>query len=232
MHTHTKRYFGLAIIVIGIIILINSLHLHPFVSRFLLPAALAFIGLHFYRKNQRLLAGLFFGIALLLFFSINIFGLLIALLFIYFGYRLLQKKDVENGRQNEQEQLFQSFAEENEKKSFIGEVRYTQRFELKDQMIQLAIGDVKIDLTKAAIQNGETIILINSWVGSVDIYVPYDLEVAVDASVNFGELEIFERKESGVNRRIITKTAHYDEAVKKVKIILSLFVGDIDVRYL
>lgn len=35
-----------------------------------------------------------------------------------------------------------------------------------------------------------------------------------------------------MNRHITTKSTQYDEAAKKVKIILSLFIGDIDVRHL
>lgn len=122
--------------------------------------------------------------------------------------------------------------EANVRKAFIGEVHYTERFELKDLSIQQAIGDVKIDLTKAIVQEGETVIIINGWVGDIDIYVPYDLPVIVDASVFFGELEIFDKHETGMNRHITIKSTQYDEAAKKVKIILSLFVGDIDVRHL
>lgn len=190
-----------------------------------------FLAFYYYQRNQRLAAGLFFALAIIFFFKINIFGLIIAILFIYFGYRLLKKNEEDNRERVHNDAVFQT-EEANVKKSFIGEVHYTERFELKDFSIQQAIGDVKIDLTKALVHEGETVIIVNGWVGSIDIYVPYDLPVFIDASVFFGELEIFDKHETGMNRHITTKSTQYDEAAKKVKIILSLFIGDIDVRHL
>lgn len=212
MQTNPKRFVGLSIIVIGIIILVNTLHLHVIITRFLLPVAFGWLAFHFYQRNQRFIAGLFFALAIILFFKINIFGLIVAILFIYVGYRLLQKND--NHDQVQKDTAFQP-EEANVKKSLIGEIRYTDRFELKDFSIQQAIGDVKIDLTKALVQNGETVIIVNGWVGNIDIYVPYDLPVMVDASVFLGELEIFDKHESGVNRHITIKSPQYDEAAKK-----------------
>src|SRR5690606_14620204 len=143
-----------------------------------------FLAFYFYQRNQRLAAGLFFALAIIFFFKINIFGLIIAILFIYFGYRLLKKNEEDNRERVHNDAVFQT-EEANVKKSFIGEVHYTERFELKDFSIQQAIGDVKIDLTKALVHEGETVIIVNGWVGSIDIYVPYDLPVFIDASVFF-----------------------------------------------
>lgn len=234
MQTQNNRYIGLAIIVIGVIILINSLQIHAFVSRFLLPVIFVAIGLHFYRHHHRLLAGILFGLAIILFFKINIFGLIVAGLFIYFGYNMLKKEDPDDEYQNGNEKTFHTHQSVgNVKKSFIGEVHYTHaRFDLEDLTIQQGIGDVKIDLTKAIIKDGETVIIVNGWVGDIDIYVPYDLNVSVDASVSFGDLKVLGQSEGGVNRNISIRTAQYKESSKKVKLILSLFIGDIDVRYL
>lgn len=234
MQTPINRYYGLAIVVIGIIILINSLHIPAFVTRFVLPLIFAIIGFHFYKNNNRLLAGVSFGLALILFLKINIFGLIVALVFIYFGYQLLKKDKPEDAENHNQEEPFQSHTNaKNVKKSFIGEVHYTHgRFDLEDLTIQQGIGDVKIDLTKAIIRDGETVIIINGWIGDIDIYVPYDLNVSVDASVILGDLEVLGQREGGVNRNISMRSNEYDEATKKVKLILSLFIGDIDVRYL
>ncbi len=234
MQTRTNRYIGIAIVVIGIIILINSLNIHGFVTRFLLPIALACIGLYFYRRNQRLMAGVAFGLAIVLFLKINIFGLIIALLFIYFGYRMLQQEERVDEQQDREEQPFHTYTEaKNVKKSWIGEVHYTHdRFELEDLTIQQGIGDVKIDLTKAIIPDGETVIVVNGWIGDIDIYVPYDLNVNVTASITLGDLDVLGQREGGVTRSVSTRTAHYTDATKKVKLILSLVIGDIDVRYL
>jgi len=103
-----------------------------------------FLAFYYYQRNQRLAAGLFFALAIIFFFKINIFGLIIAILFIYFGYRMLKKNEEDNRERVQNDTVFQT-EEANVKKSFIGEVYYTERFELKDFSIQQAIGDVKID---------------------------------------------------------------------------------------
>lgn len=229
MQSQYIRYIGLAIIVVGAIILINSLHIHAVVFRIVLPAIFVVLGIYFYQRNQRIIAGIWFALAIILFFKINIFGLIVAGVIIFIGYQML-KQDDKRHVGDEAESTYQT---SNVKKIFIGEVHYTRsRFELEDLTIQHGIGDVKIDLTKAIIQDGETVVMINGWIGDIDIYVPYDLPVSVDVSVVLGDLEVFGKKEGGVNPQISIQTNGYNEAPKKVKLVLSLLIGDIDVRYL
>lgn len=229
MQSQYIRYIGLAIIVVGAIILINSLHIHAVVFRIVLPAIFVVLGIYFYQRNQRIIAGIWFALAIILFFKINIFGLIVAGVIIFIGYQML-KQDDKRHVGDEAESTYQT---SNVKKFFIGEVHYTRsRFELEDLTIQHGIGDVKIDLTKAIIQDGETVVMINGWIGDIDIFVPYDLPVSVDVSVVLGDLEVFGKKEGGVNPQISIQTNGYNEAPKKVKLVLSLLIGDIDVRYL
>lgn len=231
MQIQTNRYIGLAILVIGVIILINSLQIHAFISRVLLPVILVAIGLHFYRRNH-FLAWISFGFAVILFFKINIFGLIIAGLCLYFGYQMI-KKDGSAGRRETGPSFHTHTDAKKTRRTLIGEIHYTDaRFELEDLTIQQVVGSVKIDLTKAILQNGETVIIINEWIGDIDIYVPYDLHASVDASVLLGDLEIFGQGESGVNCSISIQSDGYHEASKKVKLVLSLLIGDVNVRYL
>lgn len=106
------------------------------------------------------------------------------------------------------------------------------RFELEDLNLSSGIGDVKIDLSKAIIPEGESTIVISSLIGDVDIYVPYDLNVTVAGSVTFGELKILGHKQGGINRQLNMATSGYEQADRKVKISVSIFIGDIDVRHL
>lgn len=106
------------------------------------------------------------------------------------------------------------------------------RFELEDMNLASGIGDVKIDLSKAIIPEGESTIAISGLIGDVDIYVPYDLDVAVAGSVTLGELKVLGHKQGGFNRQINMATRSYEQAERKVKISVSIFIGDIDVRHL
>ena len=93
------------------------------------------------------------------------------------------------------------------------------------------IGDVKIDLSKAIIAEEESTIVISGLIGDVDIYVPQDIEVCVSASAAIGDMKIIDEK-SGFGSKVYVMTNDYDESKRKVKISISLLIGDVDVRYL
>ena len=63
--------------------------------------------------------------------------------------------------------------------------------------LSCAIADVKIDLSRAIIPAGEHLIRIDGLVGNVDIYVPYDLAVSVNASVRAGALNVMRTERGG-----------------------------------
>lgn len=117
--------------------------------------------------------------------------------------------------------------------AFIGDYHLMGRpFELEDLTIRNGVGDVKIDLTKAIIPEGETVIAVQAFIGDVDIYVPYDLDLSVIASVTIGDLEILSEKQGGFGRQVSIKTKNYETSTRRVKLILSLTIGDIDVKVL
>lgn len=127
----------------------------------------------------------------------------------------------------------QVFSARDKRSSLIGDFHLTSgRFELRDLHIWHGVGDVKIDLSRALIPEEETFLIVNGWIGDVTIYVPIDLSVAVAAEVTLGDLEVFGHRQGGLNRQVVMKAQDYDKATRKVKIIVSLIVGDVDVRYI
>lgn len=116
--------------------------------------------------------------------------------------------------------------------SLIGNLYLTaSRWELTDMNIWYGIGEVKIDLSRAHIPDKETVLIINGWIGDIDIYVPYDLELAFSAHVNVGDIDVFGNKEGGINRHVSMETAHYRNASRRVRVIGNLIIGDVDVMY-
>ncbi|ERM17648.1 cell wall-active antibiotics response protein LiaF [Brevibacillus laterosporus] len=117
--------------------------------------------------------------------------------------------------------------------SLIGDYKLISgRFELKNMRIWQGIGDVVIDLSRAVIPEKEGTLVINGWIGDVTIYVPVDMPVQVMAEVTIGELEVLGHRQNGITRKVMLSTHNYAEATEKVKIIISLWVGDIDVKYI
>ncbi|WP_085522535.1 cell wall-active antibiotics response protein LiaF [Tuberibacillus sp. Marseille-P3662] len=279
MRRSGNQYIGIIIIIIGTIIFLNVVGIGGMLVG---PAFLVLIGVLSYHYGHRYIAYTFFILGIIAFanhfLNIDIGGLVVACLFIYFGYRLLSgkskgkrtdkkykkakhsnsatemKEDDDDWIDKEIEQLKKERrrAEERAQKTkktvgydhvtvttpkirsaLIGDLRLmNQRFELDDMNIWHGVGDVKIDLTKAIISEGETVIMINGWVGDIDVYIPYDLDVAVNASVTIGDLEVMGHNQGGINRHLSLQTKDYPTSTRQVKLILSLFIGDIDVRYL
>ncbi|MGO0059295.1 cell wall-active antibiotics response protein LiaF [Brevibacillus fluminis] len=190
---------------------------------------------------------------------VDAFDLIFPLLFIYLGYRLIRHRNGERGRsllkdfgQTEPQPEQPSFGpipppnrkaseewqgpifrQAETRSTFIGDFHLTSgRFELTNLHIWHGIGDVVIDLSRALIPEEETLLVVKGWVGDLTIYVPVDLPVSVNASVTIGDLEVFGHRQGGLNRQVMMRSEHFDTAPRKVKLILSLHVGDIDVKYI
>jgi lia operon protein LiaF len=115
---------------------------------------------------------------------------------------------------------------------FIGDVHLGHDYwELKPMNISHFIGDTILDLTKAHIPYGETKLTISSFIGDVKVYVPndYDLGVTVSSSSFLGDVRVFNQSESGFFRTASASTPTYHEADKKIKIVVSTFIGDVRV---
>jgi Predicted membrane protein len=115
---------------------------------------------------------------------------------------------------------------------FIGDIHIGQDYwELKPLNISHFIGDTIVDLTKAQIPFGETKICISSFIGDVKVYVPNDYEVGVQviSSAFVGDVKILGQKEGGMFKSINIQSPFYEETDKKIKLVVSTFVGDVRV---
>ncbi|WP_424766342.1 cell wall-active antibiotics response protein LiaF [Paenibacillus sp. sgz302251] len=115
---------------------------------------------------------------------------------------------------------------------FIGDIHIGHDYwDLKPLNISHFIGDTVLDLTKAQIGLGETKICISSFIGDVKIYVPNDFEVGVQvvSSAFIGDVKVLERKEGGMFNNINIQSPFYTESDKKIKLIVSTFIGDVRV---
>ncbi|MCI4138414.1 LiaRS two-component regulatory system accessory protein LiaF [Bacillus vallismortis] len=171
--------------------------------------------------------------------TFNLFGYAFAAFLIYAGYRLIKgkpifepnekrvdltKKERHEPPKDEKHPDMRSF--------FIGELQMMkQPFDLNDLNISGFIGDIKIDLSKAMIPEGESTIVISGVIGNVDVYVPSDLEVAVSSAVFIGDINLIGSKKSGLSTKVYAVSPDFSESKRRVKLSVSLFIGDVDVKY-
>ncbi|MFD3446189.1 cell wall-active antibiotics response protein LiaF [Microbacteriaceae bacterium 4G12] len=231
---------GILAIIFGIGILIDIIA-HRFE-----PVALVFsIGMIIFGRNLRkkgkkvqsniLLVGGFF-ILIINLFSSAAFQLLFVSILFYIGYQLWLSKQEPTTVQIETKEsegtkpviCSQPFL----KNMFIGNHRIMNHiYQLDDINIWYGVGDVHIDFTMAMIPEGETVIIIHGLIGNVRLYVPYDIEVSVNHSVLVGNISMLGHEEKGFNKNVILRTEQYADSSRRIKIISSLLIGDMEVRY-
>ncbi|WP_334073841.1 MULTISPECIES: cell wall-active antibiotics response protein LiaF [Paenibacillus] len=119
------------------------------------------------------------------------------------------------------------------KSGFIGDVHLGQDyFELHPTNISHFIGDTVIDLTKAQIPYGETKINVSAFIGDVKVFIPEDMDIGITAnsSAFIGDLKVLNEKRGGFMTNVQVHSPHYGEASKRVKLVVSVFIGDVKVN--
>ncbi|WP_235885381.1 cell wall-active antibiotics response protein LiaF [Paenibacillus cymbidii] len=117
--------------------------------------------------------------------------------------------------------------------SFIGDIHMGKEFwKLEPMNISHFIGDTVIDLTTASIPNGETRIDVSAFIGDVKLFVPNDMQVEVKVSTSafIGDMKVFDRHEGGLFRNMQMQTPRYADADKKIRVNVSMFIGDVTVK--
>ncbi|SDJ88526.1 cell wall-active antibiotics response protein LiaF [Sediminibacillus albus] len=92
-----------------------------------------------------------------------------------------------------------------------------------------AVGDYHLDFTKAFIPDEEIPISIQGWAGDIRILMPENVELAIEAHVKAGDINVFGLNAEGINREVFYETPNYKQATRKLDIYLSLKAGSIRV---
>lgn len=120
-----------------------------------------------------------------------------------------------------------------ERSGFFGDLYLGQDdWELRPMNVSHFIGDTIIDLTKARVPLGETKLNISSFIGDVKVLAPNDIdvEISVSSSSLLGDITIFKRRESGFMRSVSEVPPNYHAAEKRIRLQISLFIGDVIVQ--
>ncbi|WP_096189400.1 cell wall-active antibiotics response protein LiaF [Evansella halocellulosilytica] len=115
-------------------------------------------------------------------------------------------------------------------KQFIGDIQLgKQAWELDGADISMGIGSIDIDLTTAVLKDGENVIDIDGWIGSIEILVPRDMAVKAFVDVRIGEVTLFDDTYSGTSRKATYTSPNFHDAEKQVVLHVNLNVGDVEV---
>lgn len=103
-------------------------------------------------------------------------------------------------------------------------------YEWQDINIQGTFGDRVLDLSNTVLPAAANI-SIRHFIGNIEIYVPYEVEVSIHHSSVLGRANLLGQYHMRLlNHQLSYQTSHYHEGKQRVKIITSLVSGNIEVK--
>lgn len=113
----------------------------------------------------------------------------------------------------------------------IGDHEYKEdNWRVKPMTLHNVAGDYFFNFAKAFIPDEEIPIAIKSLAGDIQMIIPENLEIRVNATVKAGEINILDETAEGINRNIVFETPGYEEATRKIDLTLDLKAGAIRIN--
>lgn len=113
---------------------------------------------------------------------------------------------------------------------FIGDVDKRPSALQKDENYWVFVGDMDIDLSNAAFQEGVTHLNMNGFVGDIDIKLPPNVGVSLNSTAFVLNVRAGERKTERIASSFDWKSDNYDSASQKLDIESLFFVSEIELR--
>ncbi len=105
-----------------------------------------------------------------------------------------------------------------------------QSWMLQSMSFWQAVGEIRMDLSLAIPEEKETAIVLQGLVGDVDLTIPEDYGLEVEASVLIGQIGFGQTRDGGMLHRISWRSPDYDRREYRLKLQLFYLVGDIKIR--
>jgi lia operon protein LiaF len=113
--------------------------------------------------------------------------------------------------------------------SIFGDFKLTQPgWQLRDVRANTVIGDMKIDLSRATIPDGETSVDLRAVIGDIDVWAPPDLPVALEVQCVFVTVNHFGHKQDVMLRRYVQVPEGYDLSARRVRVRADMVFGDLN----
>lgn len=172
------------------------------------------------RKNDRTLGMILLVAGIIIIASRVIMFLVVLVILLLIYYYLSNKSTVYH------EHLLQSY-------SFVKSWKQTSEpWVLKDTSIRSIIGEINIDLSLAINEKEETTFQLEGIIGDIDLVIPEDMGVFIEASVLLGEITFGQMREEGAMNKMIWQSPNYDQTHSRVRLNISYVIGDVNIRLL
>jgi predicted membrane protein len=111
-----------------------------------------------------------------------------------------------------------------------GPIRRDGAWQVTDEEFWLFVGDVNLDLTRAEIPLGETLIRVFGFVGNVRLLVPEGVGVSVSSTGLVSDVRLLSQRRDGFLAAVDLASDSYEIAERKVRLETVFFVTDLRVR--
>lgn len=146
-------------------------------------------------------------------------SVIIALLLISLGYFFIKSKKVHRDDRYAQSQ------------TIIDSIRWDREPWVQRSMSRWSIlAEIRMDLSMAMQEEDEVTVMLQGVAGDIDIILPADYGLLLEANVAVGQIGIGDEKESGLMNKRVWQSPNYTESPHKMKLIVSYIVGDIEVK--
>jgi predicted membrane protein len=112
----------------------------------------------------------------------------------------------------------------------IGDIRRYGEWQVADEEIWTFVGDVNLDMTQAEIPTGETCIRILGFVGDYDLVLPKEIGFTLASTAFVSSLTVMGKKREVIFTTANYKSEDYETAERKVRLELTCFVAEVNVR--
>ncbi len=92
-------------------------------------------------------------------------------------------------------------------------------------------GDISIDLTATAMQQGENVVICNLGMGDLEIIVPPNIPIRASCAAGIGDIHVLGKHNNGFGARLEHQDADYPNADKKINLTAKVGLGDIKISH-
>lgn len=110
-----------------------------------------------------------------------------------------------------------------------GDVKRRGDWAVTNEEIWMFIGDVDLDLTRAEVPAGDTVIRIFGFITDVDLIVPPEVGLAVSSLAFVTDSKILGSKGDSFLAPVSYTSPGYDQAERRVRLESFAFIADLDV---
>ncbi|MFS1514108.1 cell wall-active antibiotics response protein LiaF [Chengkuizengella sp. SCS-71B] len=118
-----------------------------------------------------------------------------------------------------------------QKQNIVQSIKWDKKqWTLKNMMIRSVVGEIKMDVSHALIEEKESKVVMQGIVGDIDIIVPDHIGVMLESTITIGEIGLNWEKEAGIMNKCTWTSPNYATSDVKIHFVVSYIIGDINIK--